>query len=142
MGDLGHRHTQHLLCRFEEGRNRIVAAMKQMNRATHRRGSDHLLPLDPDEYRWPPQRFQSQVAKIRVERQNSKVGDHHFTRAHLQFELSDPLHTGLARYKLVKPAEDRRQAARRRMSARSSRTERAISQNWIGDFGLYEPMGR
>jgi hypothetical protein len=27
--------------------------MKQMNCATHRRGSDHLLPLDPDEYRWP-----------------------------------------------------------------------------------------
>jgi hypothetical protein len=64
--------------------------MKQMNCATHRRGSDHLLPLDPDEYRWPPQRFQSQVAKIRLERQNSKIGDHHFTRAHLQFELSEP----------------------------------------------------
>src|SRR6266446_9147958 len=29
-----------------------------------------------------------------------------------------------------------------RMSARSSRTERAISQNWIGDFGLYEPTGK
>jgi hypothetical protein len=27
--------------------------------------------------------------------------------------LSDSLHTGLARYKLVKPAEDLRQAARR-----------------------------
>ena len=50
--------------------------MEQMNCATHRRGSDHLLPLDPDEYRGPPQRFQSQIAKIRVERQNSKVGDH------------------------------------------------------------------
>src|SRR6266853_1806091 len=111
--DLAHRHTQHLLCRFEKGRYRSVAAMKQMNCATHRRGSDHLLPLDPDEYRWPPKRFQTQVAKIRLERQNSKVGDHHFTRAHLQFELSDPLHTGLARYKLVKPVEDRRQAARR-----------------------------
>src|SRR6266478_3433810 len=113
MGDLAHRHTQHLLCRFEKGRNRSVAAMKQMNCATHRRGSDHLLPLDPDEYRWPPQRFQTQVAKIHLERQNSKVGDHHFTRAHLQFELSDPVHTRLARYKLVKPAEDRPQAARR-----------------------------
>src|SRR4029077_475763 len=87
--------------------------MKQMNCATHRRGSDHLLSLDPDEYRWPPQRFQTQVAKIRLERQNSKVGDHHFTRAHPQFEPSDPLHTGLAGYKLVKPAQDRRQAARR-----------------------------
>src|SRR6266404_304282 len=113
MGDLAHRHTQHLLCRLEKRRNRSVAAMKQMNCATHRRGPDHLLPLDPDEYRGPPKRFQTQVAKIRLERQNSKVGDHHFTRAHLQFELSDPLHTRLARYKLVKPAEDRRQAARR-----------------------------
>src|SRR6202048_766107 len=111
MGDLAHCHTQRLLCRFEKGRNRSVAAVKQMNCATHRRGSDHLLPLDPDEYRWPPQRFQTQGAKISLERQNSKVRDHHFTRAHLQFELGDPLHTGLARYKLVKPAEDRRQAA-------------------------------
>src|ERR1700694_896107 len=109
MRDLAHRHPQHLLCRFEKGRNRSVAAMKQMNCAEHRRGSDHLLPLDPDEHRWPPQRLQTQVTKIRLERQNSKVGDHHFTRAHLQFELSDPLHTWLARYKLVKPAEDRRQ---------------------------------
>src|SRR5882757_9916274 len=113
MGDLAHCRTQHLLCRFEKGRNRSVAAMKQVNCATHRRGSDHLLPLDPDEYRWPPQRFQTQLANIRLEWQNSKVGDHHFTRAHLQFELSDPLHTGLARYKLLKPTEDRRQAARR-----------------------------
>src|SRR5260370_12903915 len=87
--------------------------MKKMNRATHSRGSDHLLPLDPDENRWPPQRFQSQTAKIRLERQNTKIGDHHFTRADLQFELSDPLHTRLARYKLVKPAEDRRHAALR-----------------------------
>src|ERR1700738_5340467 len=113
MGALAPRHTQHLLCRFEKGRNRSVAAVKEMKCAPPRRGSDHLLPLDPDEYRWPPQRFQTQVAKIRLERQNSKVGDHHFTRAHLQFELSDPLHTGLAGYKLVEPAEDRRQAARR-----------------------------
>ena len=81
MGELAHRHTQRLPCRFEKGRYRSVAAMKQMNCATHRRGSDHLLPLDPDEYRWPPKRFQTQVAKIRLERQNSKVGDHHFTRA-------------------------------------------------------------
>src|SRR4029077_11840666 len=87
--------------------------MKQMNCATHRRGSDHLLSLDPDEYRWPPQRFQTQVAKIRLERQNSKVGDHHFTRAHLQFEPSDPPHTGLAGYELVEPAQARRHAARR-----------------------------
>src|SRR5258708_31299345 len=139
MGDLAHRHTQHLLCPFEKGRNRSVAAMKQMNCATHRRGSDHLLPFDPDEYRWPPQRFQTQVSEIGLERQDSKVGDHHFTRAHLQFELSDPLHTGLARYKLFKPAEDRRQAARRRMSASSSRTERAISKTCIANLGWNEP---
>src|SRR5207245_10487710 len=29
-----------------------------------------------------------------------------------------------------------------RMCARSSRTERAISQNWIGAVGLYEPTGK
>jgi hypothetical protein len=77
--------------------------MQQMNCATHRRGSDHLLPLDPDEYRWPPQRFQSQVAKIRVERQNSKVGDHHFTRAHLQFELTSTAQFGSERNSLILP---------------------------------------
>src|SRR5882757_2472963 len=83
-----------------------------MNCATHRRGSNHLLPLNPDEYRWPPKRLQTQVAKIRIERQNSKVGDHHFTRAHLQFKLSDSLHTGLARHKLVEPAKCSRKAVR------------------------------
>src|ERR1700730_5769001 len=40
--------------------------MKQMNCATHRRSSDHLLPLDPDEYRWPPQRFPKSVRYLRV----------------------------------------------------------------------------
>src|SRR5882757_4062595 len=87
--------------------------MKQMNCAAYGRGSDHLLSLNPYEYRWSPKRFQTEVAKIRLDRQNAKVRDHHFTRAHLQFELSDSLHTGLARYKLVKSAEDRRQTAPR-----------------------------
>src|SRR5882762_7080362 len=108
MGDLAHRRTQHLLCRFEKGRNRSVAAMKQMNCAAYGRGSDHLLSLNPYEYRWSPKRFQTEVAKIRLDRQNAKVRDHHFTSAHLQFELSDSLDTGLARYKLVKSAGDRR----------------------------------
>src|ERR1700747_338624 len=103
-----HRQTRAQARAFVRHRSQTATAS-----ATHRRGSNHLLPLDPDEYGWPPQRFQTQVAKIRLERQNSKIGDHHFTRARLQFELSDPLHTGLARYKLVKPAEDRRQTARR-----------------------------
>src|SRR5260370_9372290 len=103
MDDLAHRYTQHLLCRFEKGRNRSVAAMEQMNCATHRRSSDHLLPLDPDEYRWPPHRFQTQVAKIRLQRQNSNVGDHHSPRPHLHFELSVPPPTVLPRDNLLKP---------------------------------------
>src|SRR5712671_8023515 len=112
MGALKHGHSQHLLCRFEKGRYRSVAAMKQVNCATYRRGSDHLLPFDPHKYRWPPERLQTQIPKIRLERQNAEVGNHHFARAHLQYELSDPMNAGLTRYKLVKPAEDRLHAAR------------------------------
>jgi len=136
--DLAHRCAQRLLCRFEKGRNRGVAAVKQMNCATQRRGSDHLLPLDPYEYRWSPKRLQTQAPKSNSKGKTPRLEDHHFTRAHLQFEPSDPLHPGLARYKLIKPAEDRRQAARRSHVRRSSRTERATSQNWLDDLGLYE----
>jgi|GEM_PF-4293978 hypothetical protein len=128
--------------------------MKQMNCAMHRRGSDHLLPLDPDEYRWPPQRFQTQLAKLRLERQSSKVGDHHFTGAHLQFELSDPLQTRLARYKLVNPAEDRcgfrsRSAGRERRPKIWPRSTTFRGSKWVSHNasttsmrGMYQPAPR
>src|SRR6266566_9753793 len=113
MGDLTHRYTQTPALSFREGMQSECSCY----------GADELRHA-PSRLRSfaPPRSRRIQMAPTTRpiagrqnprRRQNSKVGDHHFTRAHLQFELSDPLHTGLARYKLVKPAEDRRQAARR-----------------------------